>query len=90
MPEPLEAEAAEKTHIEVEWKGETFEVPKPELWPWEVVEAFDDGKASRAIRELLGPKQYRRWKSLLGPSPIADSGEFMNVVSEAYGIDPGE
>lgn len=86
----IQAEAIEETTVDVEWRGEKFQVPLPDYWSWDVIEAFDDGKISHALKALLSPKQYRKWKSLLGPQPTHDSGEFMDVLGEALGVDPGE
>lgn len=59
-----ETPAAPET-ITLEFRGQTFEVPKRRgRWPVEAILQFGRGQGIQAVRELLGPKDWNRLKTV--------------------------
>lgn len=67
--------------ITLEFRGQTFEVPKRRgRWPIEAILQFGRGQGLQAFRELFGPKDWERLKTVC---PTGDDfDEF-----KAYGVD---
>lgn len=80
---PAKAEAL-NDRVQFEWRGETFTVLTTEDWPFEAMEAFEDGKLTHFLREILGTKEYQHFKSL-NPK-VSDLNEFVDEVQAALGI----
>lgn len=56
-PQQREAEGIET--VEVEFDGETYEIPADPIdWEIDVTEAFETGRMITACRGLLGPEQF--------------------------------
>lgn len=59
-----DAPAAPET-ITLEFRGQTFEVPKRRgRWPIEAILQFGRGQGLQAIRELIGPEDWKRLKTV--------------------------
>lgn len=84
----IEAEAA--TEVTIEWRGQSFTIPATlDDCDVDTLEAFENGKAIGAIKGLLGDKAYSAFKRKHKPN-VRDLKEFMAVVAEAMGMEPGE
>lgn len=84
----LEAEGA--ITVDVTYQGAVYAMPAdPDDVDGDVVDAMDDGKGSRALRALLGPEQWARFKAT---KPKArDYGALIQAWAEAAGAQsPGE
>lgn len=78
----------ELKELEFEYDGVKYVVPAPKLWPLEVIEAQEDGRFNAAIRELLGPKQYKKFRSK--PRTLEDLDNISGVLMDAADLDSGE
>ncbi|MCP3800319.1 hypothetical protein NLX83_13730 [Allokutzneria sp. A3M-2-11 16] len=67
----------------VAWRGEVFDLPTPEEFPLDALEAEEDGKPLTALRLILG-EQYPRWRSLARTG--ADVQQFSEAVTAALGL----
>jgi len=74
--------------IEFKYDGETYTAPAMKLWPLEVLEAQESGKNALAVKELIGMKQYNKFKAK--PRTVADLGDFLEAMVNASGVTPGE
>lgn len=83
MENPAKAEALGE-RITFEWRGETFSILTTEEWPFEAMEAFEDGKLTKFLREILGPVEYAHFKSL--KPKVSDLNDFVDAAQEALGI----
>lgn len=81
----IKAEATSTT-IFFEYEGETFGVPKPNLWPLDAIEAFEDGKVMNFMRALFGAEDYERIKAVC--KTMEGVTAFMTVAMQAAGHDP--
>lgn len=74
------------TTMPIEWDGHTYTVLKDtDEWPVDITEAFEDGRASTAIRGLLGPAQ---WKAFKATKPTnRDLGQLFQEIAQAYGFE---
>lgn len=86
-----QAEAAGAGPQAITFRTLTFTIPQTADWPLAVFEAFEDGKTIAAIRSLLGPAQWARFKAL-DPEPTMKDLEALTAsISSAAGFDsPGE
>lgn len=71
--------------ITVAWRQFEFAIPAQlEDWPVEVTLAFEDGKATNAVRLLLGPQQ---WSRLVASKPRnRDINSLFEVIAERLGL----
>lgn len=72
--------------VAVPYGGNVFTVPADrETWSLDVLEALEDDKLVRALRGLLGPKQWGRFKST---NPLTgDLGKLWEAIGKACGFD---
>lgn len=79
-----EAEANNEV-TDVEFKGETYEVPSALDLPWEILVAVRERDESAIMEGVLGEEQHAKWISTK-PS-IRDGLDFLEKVMEAVGFD---
>lgn len=70
--------------VEFEWRGVTFHVPVSDEWPYEALEAFEDGKVTKFLSALLGDEEHDKFKALRPKA--SDVEEFVVAMQEALGI----
>lgn len=80
---PVEAEALE-IRVAFEWRGEKFTVLPSSEWPYEAIEAFEDGQIARFLRAILGEEEHNHFKSL--HPKATDVAEFVEAMQSALGI----
>ena len=80
---PIAAEALSEA-IEFDYKGVTYSIRPASEWPFEVLEAFEDGKVAALLRALLGADQYAAFKAT--KPTMADAGELVEALQRAAGI----
>lgn len=85
MPQtnPTAAEALDQD-VEVVFHGVTFSIPPTTRWPFEAIEAYEDGKVAKFLTTLLGDAQAAAWRAL--KPTVADLGEFVTTIQGALGI----
>lgn len=82
------AEAANQ-RISVNWRDREWTAPAPQDWSWDILEAIDDEKFTKALRGLLSADDYAAFKAL-NPT-ITDGGELLEQLVKAGGFaDSGE
>lgn len=65
MSDPREAEAKDETTAPVEFRGQTFEVPRNyDDWTVDFLESIEEGKVIGIVRGALGPAQWRVVKGM--------------------------
>lgn len=75
---------ADSTPVEVDHGGVHYTIPPTSEWSVDVFEAAEDGKATIALRTVLGPDQWQAFKDT-GPT-LADIGELFDLIAEATGL----
>jgi len=84
----IEAEAP--TEVTVEWRGQEFTIPATlDDCSVDTLEAFENGKATAAIRGILGDKAYSSLKRKHKLN-VRDFSEFSEIIARAMGMEPGE
>lgn len=76
---------ATSERISFEWNGEEFTVIPTSEWPFEALEAYEDGKVTQFLRAILGPEEYAHFKSLRPRT--ADLESFVDTIQAALGIE---
>lgn len=88
MTTPAEVEAV-LDEIEVVYGGESYTFPASlEDADGDVLDAIDDQKMSRAIRGLLGEKQWAKFKN--SRPKVRDYAALFDAYAEAIGLSTGE
>lgn len=64
--------------------GETYKVPPTNKWDIEVLESFESEKIISAVRALVGPAQWAKFKSKT--RTVEDLNAFVEVLTKATGI----
>lgn len=73
-----------------EWGGHAYTIPAdPDSWPFEAVEAMEEGKALTFVRQMLGPEQMRQFRSG-GKRTAKDGAEVMKLILDPLGAPAGE
>lgn len=92
-----EVEQPPATTITVDWDGVAVAIPAAiEDWDVEALEAFETGRAIRALRLLLGDEQHERilaaWAQRTGRrAKLGDLVRLFDGIARAYGFsDAGE
>lgn len=80
---PVEAEALD-LRVEFVWRGETFKVLPSSEWPYEAIEAFEEGQIARFLRAILGEEEHNHFKSL--HPKASDVSDFVTAMQSALGI----
>ena len=75
-----------RVQVEVEFDGEVYEIPADPIdWEVSTTEAFEQGKVVTAIRQLLGPEQ---WKAVSAKRyRNRQFRELFDLLAEAGGFD---
>lgn len=81
-------EADDTKDLVFDYDGETYVAPALKLWPVEVLEAQEAGRNATAVKELVGDKQYAKFKAK--PRTVTDLGDFLTAMIESTGVSPGE
>lgn len=85
----LKAEASNEGARSFTFNGEVYDIPSPDDWTVDVVEAYEEGKIVSAIKAILGPKQWRKYKDKEKPL-ASDLKDFVEAMFEEAGVDSGE
>lgn len=82
--DPVEAEALELERVSFTWRNTEFTALATADWPFEAIEAFEDGMVTKFLREVLGDAEYAKFKTL---KPRAkDIDDFVESMQKALGI----
>ncbi len=82
----LEAEASGVETMDVEFRGETFQVPLDVLdWHRLAKKAFREGQPDEAVPYLLAPVQYAKFVARFGET-VRPAAEFGVEVTKALGF----
>jgi hypothetical protein len=81
-PAKTEAEAGP---VEFAFDGETYTIAPAAEWDLDVMERVEDGKVTTAVRELLGPGQWKTFRSK--PRKVADMGAMFATIEKALGVE---
>jgi hypothetical protein len=81
---PAAVEAQGSAPITFDFRGLAITVPASMDWPFEVIEAFEDGKVSAILRGLLGPEQYAAFKAT--KPTVRDAAALIEALQSAAGI----
>lgn len=82
----VQAEAEGVNTVTVEYGGRSYVLPASlDDADASVLEAIDDRKASYAIRELLGPEQYKAFKAT--KPKVRDYDGLFTVYAEMIGLE---
>jgi hypothetical protein len=82
------AAEAEKADIHFEYDGVQYTVPHPKLWPLEAIEAQERGEVLGALKHVLGPAQYKKFKAK--PRVAEDVDKISMALFDAADIELGE
>lgn len=83
-----EATAATDEGREFTFAGNTYKLPPPGDYSIETVEAVEEQRWISAVKHLLGPAQWRLYKSR---HPKAkEAFDFIEAMFAEDGVDPGE
>jgi len=85
MSQSAQQAEANGTTVTAEWRDREWTVPAPDHWPWEVLEAVDDEKFTKALRGLLSEDDYEAFKKL-NPT-VSDGGELLEQLVKAGGAE---
>lgn len=82
------AEAA-NAPVTATWHDREWTTAPGAEWSWDILEAIDDEKYSKALRALLSEEDYEAFKALR--PTITDGGALMEALVKAAGFaDSGE
>jgi len=85
----VRAAEAKGEDITIEWKGQTFTVPRDYgTWPFEFTLYSQKGLNGPAMEALLGPEQFARF--LRSRPTNADFDAFDDRLGKALKMKPGE
>lgn len=82
-PNPTAAEALAEP-VEFTYGGINYVVPSTSEWPYAALEAFEDGKLSGFIREILGVDQHEAFKATR--PKVSDLSDMISAMQGALGI----
>lgn len=82
-PTPAKAEALGGP-VAFEFEGETYEVAPTSEWDLDVMERYEDGQIATAVRALLGPAQWGRFRAK--PRKVADLEALFSTIEKALGV----
>lgn len=85
--EAAKTEAVEDS-VTFEYDGVTYTAPPAIEWDVEVFEAAEDGKIVSAVRALIGPDQWAKFKEK--KRTIVNVSELFDAAKAALGVTPGE
>ena len=80
--------AAEDEPTVVEFDGDEYTVPAPMDWDLDVFDAIELGQIVRAVRVVLGPEQFAKFRE--NHSKVRDVDAFFSKLAEAQGLDSGK
>lgn len=70
--------------VDIDYKGLAFTIPVSAQWPYETLEAFEDGKLASFIRALLGPEQHAAFKAT--KPKVVDVTDLVQAIQKGLGI----
>lgn len=89
MSQTAQKAEADREPVKATWRDREWTAPTPTDWPWEVLEAIDDEKYTKALRGLLSEADYDAFKKL--KPTVTDGGELLEALVKAGGFeDSGE
>lgn len=83
--DPIKAEALGNDRLAIPFRGDTYIVPVVDEWSIETLEAFEAGKGVQLLRQLLGPKQWNRFRRSYGKKKDVDA--LAEAIAEAGGFE---
>jgi len=86
--DPLKDEAAESTELKFTYDGYDYTVDKEMITDLDVLELFEDDKLIKAIKMILGAKQWAQFRSKRRGSK--DLNDLAKLLFAEIGVDPGE
>lgn len=87
--DPVEAEVAGATTVDVDFNGHTYTLPRDVFsLPVAYLEAIDGQKYGIALRILLGDAEWERFKA--NGNKVIDCFKMMTAHEVALGLRPGE
>lgn len=84
-PNPVQVEALSDGTLAVAFRGDTFVVPVIDEWTIEALEAFENGKGVQLLKQLLGQKQWARFRRSYGKKKDVD--DLAEAIAEAGGFE---
>lgn len=85
MSQDAQKAEATSTSVTATWRDRDWSAPAPDAWPWDVLEAVDDEKYTRALRGLLTEEDYAAFKAL--KPTVTDGGELLEALVKAGGFE---
>lgn len=82
--EPARHEADGDDVLTIEFHGTDFEIPVPDDWTLDAVEAFSKGDPFTGLREILGTDQWATFKANFNRRKYLE--EFSNLVGQELGF----
>lgn len=83
-----EVDDAAAQNISFSFDGERYELEPIRDWDLDVMEAIEDERYVAAVRAMLGPKQWARFKSKR--RTMTDLLDIFGTAEKAAGVRPGE
>lgn len=80
---PTAAEALAQP-VSFEFEGVTYSVPSTSEWSYDALEAFEEGRLTAFLRELLGDEQHAAWKAT--KPTVGKLGDLVGAMQKALGI----
>ena len=80
-----QAEAVEVKQLAVPFQGDTYLVPIVDEWSISTLEAFESGKGVQLLKNLLGPKQWNRFRKQYGKKKDVDA--LAEAIAESGGFE---
>lgn len=74
---------AQDGEIRFEFDGEEFVITSAADWDVEVLESYEDGNIVQTVRGLLGPDQWKRFKSKR--RTVGDLNDLFQAVQDSLG-----
>lgn len=78
----------EMADVTFTYDGVEYTIPPGKSWPLEAQELSEEGRFLAAIKLVLGPKQYKTFKSK--PRTLGDGEDLMTAMFDAVDLDSGE
>jgi len=82
-PNPTAAEAL-SSHVPLTFNGVDYSLAPSSEWPFEALEAFEDGKVATFLRLVLGDEQTAAFRAT--KPTVSDFQEFVVELQKALGI----
>lgn len=71
-------------NIKFKFDNRAYEVPRSEDWDLDLLDAFEQGQSVAALRQLLGPEQFQKFRQQKKRT-TKDINAFYEALGEAAG-----